>query len=154
MTRRYFHDALEEAQYRVVREYPGGARALAPLVGMHAGTLSNKVNPSNETHHLATREAVAMQHAAKDFRILHAEAQLLHHTCIPLTSFEGVSDAELLDLYAGYHKELGETAEAIRDALADGAVTRRELERVRKELFEDTAAAFEFLARLEDLVDE
>lgn len=152
--RRFFHDALEEAQYRVVHEYPGGARALAPLVGMNAGTLLNKVNPSMDNHHLSLREAVAIQHAAQDFRILQAEGQLLHHSCIPLVDFQGVSDAALLDTYARYHADLGETAQAIRDTLADGRVSRRELNRVRREFHQDVAAGFEFLARLEAIADE
>jgi hypothetical protein len=154
MVQRYFQDALEAAQYRVVHEYPGGARALAPLVGMNAGTLSNKVSPSVETHKLSLQEAVAISHATGDFRILLAMAQLLRHICLPLTDFDGVSDAELLDLYAGYHKELGETAEAIQAALADGQVTRRELNRVKAEFHEDAQAGFEFLQRLEGLCDE
>ncbi len=150
---RYFHDALGEAQYRVVHEFPGGARALAPLVGMNVGTLLNKVNPSMGSHHLSLREAVAISHTTGDYRILHACAQPLHHVCIPLVEFEGMSDAALLDAYARYHADLGETAQAIRDALADGRVTRRELDRVKREFHEDVQAGLEFLDRLEALAD-
>jgi hypothetical protein len=51
---------LDEAQYRVVHDFKGGVVALAPLVRMNPGTLSNKVNPSVETHHLTVDEAVAL----------------------------------------------------------------------------------------------
>lgn len=114
---------LDEAKYPVVHDFKGGAVALAPLVRMKPGTLSNKVNPSVETHHLTVDEAVAIQHTARDCRILVAEAHLLGHTCIPLGELASVSDVALLDAYARYHAKVGETAAAIRAALADGRIT-------------------------------
>ena len=145
---------LDEAKYRVVHDFSGGAAALAPLVRMNPGTLSNKVNPSVETHHLTIDEAVAIQHTARDCRILYAEAHLLGHTCIPLGEFASISDTELLDAYARYHAEVGETAEAIRASLADGRVTPAEFAHIDREMMEDIQAKFELRARLKALVVE
>lgn len=145
--------ALEQAKYDVVHDYPGGAVNLAPRVGMNPGTLSNKVNPTIDTHHLSVDEAVAIQFAAEDYRILTAEAYFLNHVVIPLACYDGVSDVELLDLYAAYHAEIGETAEAIRDALADGLVTRKEFDKIRTEALQDQQAMYALLARLETLVE-
>jgi len=144
---------LEEAQYRVVHEFPGGAVKLAPLCGMRPGTLSNKVNPEYDGTALFVSEAVAIQHTAQRFDILYAEANLLNHTCIPLGDFSRVSDVELLTAYARYHAEVGQTAVAIGESLEDGRITRTEFERIRAEGFEDIQRFFEFLARLESLID-
>jgi hypothetical protein len=146
-------DDLDHAVYRVVHDYPGGARKLAPLVGMNAGTLSNKADPAMPGHQLTVRQAVAIQHATKDLSILRAEAQLLGCAVVPLSKFEGVSDLELLEAYAQWNAEIGETAAAIRDCVANRRITREAVRRVRREVYEDAAHGLAFLERLEALVD-
>lgn len=147
-------DAIEDAQYRVVHDFPGGAVRLAPLVNMHPGTLSNKVHPGSPNHHLTVREAVAIQAATHDCRLLYAEAQVLGHACVALGDFSGISDVELLDAYAAYHQELGQTAAAIREALAHRVVTREQIREIEREIHEDVRHAFEFLSRLKGLCRE
>jgi len=152
---RDFFSQLDEARYRVVHEFPGGAVRLAPLVGMRPGTLSNKVNPEVETHHLSVDEAIAIQHAARRADILLAEAALLGHACIPVDEgYQGVCDAELIHYYASMNSELGDVASEIDRALADGRFTRGEFEAVRREMYEAINAQMELLRRLEGLVDD
>jgi len=157
---RGIHSQLDEAMWAVVHEFPrrarrkAGAVGLAPLVGMRPGTLSNKVNPDLDSHHLTVHEAVAIQNAAQDCRILQAEAAILHHAVIPLGDFSCVSDVALLDAYAALHARIGEHAQAIRDTLQDGRVERTEVERVRREFFEVVQAGFAFIMRLEGLIDD
>ncbi|MFZ5658787.1 MAG: phage regulatory CII family protein [Pseudomonadota bacterium] len=145
---------LDDAIYRVVHDYPGGVAKLAALSGLNAGTLYNKANPGMESHNLSVKEAVALQNSANDCRILYAEAAALNHCCIPIADFTGISDVELLTSYASWHAEIGETAQAVRDALSDGRITRRELDRVKYEIHQDIQRAFEFASRLEALLDE
>ncbi len=145
---------LQEAMYYTVHGFAGGAVKLGPLVGISPGTLSNKVNPTLDTHKLSVEEAVVVQNATRDYRILYAMAMELNHSCIPLGDFNGVSDVELLNAYAAWHAEIGQAADAIRNALEDARVTRAEFERVRKEFHEGTQRGFEFLTRLEALVDD
>lgn len=149
-----FFSPLDEAKWSVVHDFPGGAPKLAPLVTMRPGTLNNKVDPGYDGTSLFLEEAIAIQHAAKDYRILFAEAAILNHTVIPLGDFSQVSDVELLTAYARYHADLGDTAAAIHDTLRDGRVTRAEYNRVRQQGFQDIQCFFEFLARLEALIDE
>ena len=120
---------------------------------MNSGTLQNKADPRMD-HQLTVREAVAIQTVAKDVRILRAEAQVLGHVCIELGEFNGVSDIELLNAYAAWHSEIGNTSRAIALALDDRWVTRAEYEAVKKEMFADAQRAFEFLSRLEGLIDD
>ncbi len=146
---------LDRAKHAVVHEFkPRGALSLGPLVGINPGTLSNKVNPTVETHHLTVDEAIRIQAVAKDYRILQAEARLLHHVCIPIPDFSGVSDLALLDAYAAWTAEIGETAQAIRRGLEDRVFSRKEAAAVRREMFEDFARALELLNRLEAIAED
>ncbi len=145
---------LDQAKHAVVHDFPGGAVRLAPLVGMKPGTLSNKVNPSIDTHHLSVDEAVAIQAAARNYAILYAEASALNHSCILLADFSGVADLELLDSYANYHAQIGELAVAIRDMLKDGRVELQEVIRIKQEFMDVVQAGFGFIARLEGLASD
>lgn len=143
---------LEQAKYKLVNDYPGGAVALAPLVRMNRGTLSNKVNPDVETHHLTVDEAVSIQAFCKQYHVLYAEAAALGHVCIPLPQADAdLSDAALLDIWAEQQAEDGETAAAIRAALKDGDITKAEYQEIHKEVFEDFQAKLALLQRLGQL---
>lgn len=148
---------LDDAMYKTVHQYgspkDGGAVKLAQLVGMNAGTLSNKVNPAMETHKLSVAESVAIQNTCNDFRILYAEANALRHICIPAPDFDLVSDVELLNAYTNLHSEIGELATAINDSLQDRHVTRTEFNRIQKEGTEAIQAYYQLLNRLETLID-
>lgn len=145
---------LQEAMYAVVHDYRGGAVALAPLVGMASGTLSNKVNPSVDTHKLSVEEAVVIQHAAHDCRILYAEAAALRHSCIPLGDYAGISDVELLNAYAAMHSKIGALAQSVMKALEDQRITRRECEEVERLMHVGIQYQLAFVARMKALSDE
>lgn len=145
-------DAIDEAGYRLVHNYPGGPQELAPLVNLRYGTLMNKANPEMRDHQFTVRQAISIQAAQRKFLMLYAEARLLKHVCVPLGQFPNASDVELLNLYAKYHEEVGQTAKAISDSLADGKITRAEYDKIEQEAFEDAAAMFDLLARIKGLV--
>jgi len=145
---------LEEAQYRVVHEFPGGAVKLASRAGMSGGTLSNKVNPAMEGHKLSVAEAILLQNLTKDYRILYAEAAALNHVAIRLGDYSGISDVELLNAYAHLHQELGEVASEINRALADNHIHRPEFNAIAQSMDGAVRAMFELRARLEALIDE
>lgn len=146
-------DSLAEAIYRTVHDHPGGAVRLAPKVGMNAGTLSNKANPAMEEHKLGLLESVPIQRITDDFRILAAYAWALDHAVVPVGDFARCSDLELLDLYTRYHAEIGQTANSVREALAQPRVRAADVAKVRRELIEDMQAGMAFLARLEALAE-
>lgn len=145
---------VEEAAYRLVHGYRGGAQALALRVGMHPGTLCNKVNPGQAGARLGVAEALALQLAAGRYDILEAEAAVCGFALVRLPDNTEVSDSELLNLYPHWHAEIGDVAETVMRTLADGRVRPAEVASVSKEFHEQVAAGFEFLRRLEGLVDE
>ena len=147
-------DPIDQAIYGLIHNHPGGAPALAQVANMNAGTLNNKANPAMEGHHLSIKEAVTIQTIRKDYSVLYAEAAALNHSCIPLGHYKGISDTELLESYAAWHAEIGETCGVISKALADRRISRAEFEDIRIEMFEDIQKAFEFLSRLEAVIDE
>src|SRR5690606_24175262 len=60
-----------DAAYNTVHDYPGGAAALAPPMGMNsAAVLNSKVNPHTETHHLSLIVASKMMAMTSDYRVL------------------------------------------------------------------------------------
>lgn len=141
---------LDAAKYAVVHDYPGGAVALAPLAGMNPGTLGNKVNPTIDTHHLTLSESVTLQALTKDYRILHAEAAMLGHVCIPLPKAGNASDIELLNAYAAWTSDIGETAAAISEAL-EGEIDDKALAKIHREMHEDFGKALELFARFKQI---
>lgn len=145
---------LDSAMHAVVHDYgKRGATDLGPLVGIPPSTLSNKVNPNVESTSLFVSEAIRVQTVAKDFRILHAEAALLNHIAIPVMAFDGVADMELLEAYAAWTAEIGETAQAIVEALNHQYITQSDLCLIRQEIHQDARRAFALLARLESLAE-
>lgn len=150
---------LDAAVYATVHEFidqrarKRGAVALAPRIGMPAGTLSNKANPTMPDHKLGMAEAVAVMLASDDFRILHVVNQLTGHCAYRLPLHADAGDVEILDAYAAAHEKTGAKATAIREALRDGRVTREEVNQVRACFDQEVRAGLELLSRLEALAE-
>lgn len=149
--------AVDQAKYDLVHSYKGGAVALAPLLGENrsAAVLSNKVNPNSTDHHLTLDEAIALQLITQNYGLLKASATMLNHVVIelPTTDLANTSDLELLDCWASWQADCGETATVIREALSDGKIDRQELLDIKREMYEDIARELELLQRLEALAD-
>jgi len=127
-----------DAAHRIAHEYPGGAEALAPRMGIGPAVFRSKLNPTTETHHLTLREAVRLQQLALRYDVLHAMADELGHVAIPLPA---VADGEVAHALARTCAEFGEYLGRIDQALRDGEVTPNELKRLEKELTEMIAQA-------------
>lgn len=144
--------AIYETVHRFVDPVTGkrGAAALAPRLGMQPGTLSNKANILQDHAQLGVREAVPLQLAANDFRILHAMAAACGHCAYQLPTVD-VSDIELLEQYAEFHQRVGEKAAAIRRALSDRRITATEARDIRAQLDPLIRAGLQLVARFEVL---
>lgn len=72
---------------------------------------------------------------------------------IALPDFTPVHDVALLNKFAQWQSALGVTCHVIEVALQDGAVTRPELEDIRQRAQDHMRVFFEFLSRMESLVE-
>jgi hypothetical protein len=143
---------VQEAAYLTVHEY--GSAELAPLMGKAQRYLDNEVNPDNEQAKLGLDDAVAIQHATRDYRILHAMGQTLGHACVQVADLSGISDVQLLDSILEWDADIGQTKAAIREALDDGDVSDEEYRRIEREVFEDFARELAVLQRLRSLREQ
>jgi len=143
---------IEDAAHHLVHSVSGGAQAVAEILGKSRNTLSNEVNPYMPRHKFGLLDAVRTMKAFNNFSLLQTIAQHCGFAVIPVGCFEGVADTELLDLYANWHAEIGDTAIALKETLADGVISEDEYRRIEKETIEANQASFEFLARLKSLI--
>jgi len=147
--------SVTDAAYNTVHDHPGGAPVLAVRLGVASPrVLDNKVNPNCGHHKLTLDEAVKLIDFTGDLRILQAMAERAGQLLIPLPVLDNVSDTALLETYTNLFKEVGEFSAVFHDALADGRITRAELERMRKEMHDSFRAGEELLSRAEQLVDD
>jgi len=148
---------LDQAKHQLVNQYPGGATTLAPLIGIkNPAVLSNKVNPRSESHHLTVDESVSLQAITQNYNLLKTTAATLGHVAIKLPSanLAAASDIELLDCWAKWQEDCGQTAATLRKALESGDIDQTELAEIRREVFEDIAREIELLQRLEAIAGE
>ncbi len=149
-----------DAAYRVAHDFRSpangrkGLAELARVLAVNAGTLQNKVNPHQETHHLTLAEAVQITVAAGDRRILEAFASTVGCVVVPVPDQRAVSDAALLELMNRMLAEQGQFAAAFNDGLYDGRFSPGEYLRLHGEAMQFVAAVLELLGRIEGLVDE
>ena len=138
--------AIENAAYAVVHATRDRARDIAERTGMNRAVLLNKVNPHNDRNLLSLVEAVAIQKACGDHRILFAEASELGYACIPLDQCAATGD--MAHALAGLCTQFGEYASEIDVATSDGRVTPNEIKRLEDDLGMLIAAA----TRLQSIV--
>lgn len=153
------YDPVDRAMHQTVHEFVDvktrsrGAVALAPKMGLQPGTLSNKVNPTIDSHQLGLRESIPLQLTAGNFTILHAFAAALGHCVYPLPGDCVASDVELLTQYAEFHARVGMHSGSIREALRDGRISADEVANVRQSFDDLVRAGLCVLLRLEALAD-
>lgn len=130
----------ELAAYHTVHDWPGGAEALAPMMGMSATILRGKVNPNDAKHHLTLRESAALMAITGDDRILHAlaaeQGAVIHYT-------NADEAADLRDAVLRAVSAKGRLTERVADAVSDGLVTGREADDIERHCAESQAATAE-----------
>jgi hypothetical protein len=131
---------VQTAAFNLVHDYPGGATALAPLLGKSASTLSHEVDPNYPTAKLGLADALKLTMLSKDRSVLNAFAMACHCMVLPLPACaDGVDD----DTFKGVTRMAREFAEVIgqiSEVTADGRVSDNELRRVEREATELVSA--------------
>lgn len=145
---------ITQAIYDTVHQYkPGGARGLAEKLGVRPGIFNNKCDPNFPDALPNISEIVEIIKETKNPDILHVLAAELSYVCVKIEDWSGVADMELLDAWAEWDAERGETVQEIRDSLSNSVITKKEFEKIKSEMFEDFQKELELLTRLEGYLE-
>lgn len=144
---------VKDTIYRVIHEYPGGAEALAPRIGVSPNTLRHMADPKSTTHGWSFRRF--------DLLLAHAGTGPLAALCqqhggifVPLGAFAEMPNGQLLKSMHTLAKEFGDVPRVIEQALKrDGQISDNELKTCERELAEMVGASAALLAVLRQIHD-
>lgn len=140
------------AAFGLVNDYPGGAGALAPVLGKSPTTLSHEVSPTYPTAKFGLADAVKLSVWSNDRRVLSAFAAELSCMVVPLVAdvpgVEGIGPR-----VAALAREFADLMGTVAADLSDGQVSANELARIEREAGELVGAVQALLAALKGLHD-
>jgi len=135
--------------------YAHGVVELALQMGIKPGTLYNKADADEDTHHQPTlRDVVLATTLTGDMRVLDALDEQFGRAAFEVQPLAHVSDEALLELLLVLHQESGEFHSVMRSALLDRNFNRDSLRVIRGEAFDMVGALMTLVQRLEGLLDE
>lgn len=135
--------------------YAFGVVELAPQMGLKPGTLYNKADADEDTHHQPSlRDVVLATRLTGDLRVLDALNEHFGRACFDVTPLTHVSDEALLELLLTLGKESGEFHAVMRSALMEKNFNAGSLNVIRAEAFDMVSALMTLVTRLEGLLDE
>lgn len=122
-----------DAVYHTVRDFPGGASALAPRMGIKSpAVLNSKVNPNTDTHHITLAETSKMMAITNDYRALHCLNAEHGKVAIDLPKVPEFQDAALTELVLSMSIGSGDVSSVFKEMMADGRITKHEAEDMSK----------------------
>ncbi len=148
---------IYEAAQRVCQDYRDGKAegipAVAAKMGIPAGTLYNKLNPHESSHHkLTVQDLIQITLITGDLRPLESLAGTLNCVVYPVPDLKHVSDAALIELLAKVQEECGRFHQELRKALEDNKVDLTEFAKLKVRSLHWIGAIAEATARLKGLV--
>ena len=144
---------VQEAFYRVVHDYPEGVEALANKMGIPPGTLYNKANANETSHHKPTlSDAVVATVISGDKRILHAFAATVGQVCYSLPDLSNLSTTALISHITRTEATAGDFYRAIHNALeTDGVISPIEFETIEQQAHNWISVILEGLERMKEM---
>ncbi|MFN4360509.1 MAG: phage regulatory CII family protein [Hylemonella sp.] len=135
--------------------YRHGVAELARLLGMKPGTLYNKADAADDSHHQPTvRDLILVTQLTGEFDALDAIEEMFGRAAYDVRHLSGHSDEALLELLARHGEENGEFYKALHTGLKERRFSRERLNHIRAEAFDSVSALMTLLSRLEGLVDD
>lgn len=128
---------VQDAFYFMVRNYPGGAEALAPRMKMSPSVLRNKADTKKTCNIPSLDDADTGMALTGDYGVLHALAQNHGHVCLKVETDAPASDLAVLELVTQVWRSNGEVGRSVDDVLADHRVERRELPKIRDAIYRE-----------------
>lgn len=150
--RHRFAPDVFEAFRRLV--FAADVQQLASQMGLRAGTLYNKAEGSEESHHQPTlRDVLLATQITGNTAVLDALNATFGRACFDCLAFEETSDEALLELLAKLGAESGEFHCALARGLAAKRFSPQTYGAIRAEALDMVSALMTLVHRLEDLVD-
>lgn len=136
---------VDYALYHAVRDYQGGAEALAVLMKISGSSLSHKANPRNAGAHASPSELVDIMLFTGDKGPLRAMAAELGEMCIPMPDLL-LAGPESWKALAHTVQEFSEMLTVSTEGMGDGRITDNEQERIERKALQAVAAIHELVA--------
>lgn len=134
--------------------YSFGVPELAQQMGLKPGTLYNKADADEDTHHQPTlRDVLLATRLTKDFRVLDAMNESFGRAAFDVGHLAEKSDDALLELFCDYGKENGEFCQMLGNALRGKRFTAQDFVLIQAEAFDVVAALMTLITRAKGLVD-
>lgn len=128
---------LELALYHAVRDYAGGAAAIAATTGRNPTTLQHKLSPTHPSHVVNVQEFGEILELTKDRRILDAV-----HALVGDTIWQDLAEAYTDDMpetltvgIAVFFRQVADLADTWAKSIGDGVVTDSELGEIKLQVF-------------------
>jgi hypothetical protein len=136
----------KDAIYVAVHDYPGGAEALAPRIGVSANTLRHMADPTKQSHGWSLRRFDLLTKFAGT-RPLEALCREHGGLFVPMGEFADGAHDKLLKRMHVLAKEFGDVPRTVEQALKrDGQISANEMKKIERELAEMVAAGASLLA--------
>jgi hypothetical protein len=121
---------------------------IAERVGTNVAYLRAAASQYDETHQLQARLIVPITVATGNFALLDFMERMVGRVAVRLPDVD-VADVDLFAMSARLVKEVGDTLDAVRAAVADGRITAEEVDRIDCEVHQmhQAAAALEAVVR-------
>jgi len=142
----------KDAFHHTVHSTPGGCAALAVRLGMSATILRNKANPNSAVNVITIDDIERVMEFTDNDAVLHALAKNRGYVCVKVEEGVEAGDMALVEMIARVWQTNGDVGAEMTKALADGKITRAEVERVRhavkctEQALECVVARFEGMA--------
>jgi hypothetical protein len=142
-----------EAFRHVVHSF--GVERMANAIGQKPGTLYNKADGGDDTHHQPTlRDVLLVSRVSGSMEVLDALDETFGRAAYDVAQHQSTSDAALLDLMAAMGAESGAFHQAIADGLRERRFSARAMRDIRGGAFDLIGAVMVLVNRLEGLVDQ
>lgn len=126
-----------DAVHNMVHDFPGGANALAPRMGIKSpAVLNSKVNPNTDTHHITLVETSKLMRLTGDYRPLHSLNAEHGKVAIDLPQIPECRDLVLTELALGIGIGGGDVTAVFKEMMADGRITQGEANDMSKVIHE------------------
>lgn len=134
--------------------YSFGVVELATQMGLKPGTLYNKADADEDTHHQPTlRDVLLVTRLTQDMRVLDSLNEAFNRAAFDVSACAAKSDDALLELFTDYGAESGEFCAALRAGLRSKKFSAEDFVLIKSEALDVVASLMTLVHRLEGLVD-